>query len=67
MFEVVDNHAVELSPFDLTHKVTTAATGAAVRVQEMAGMGKGERSPIGEFWEGFVNDVFGPKGNVGKV
>lgn len=36
MYEVVDNHAVELSPFDLTNKVTTAATEAASKMTGMS-------------------------------
>lgn len=63
MFEVVDNHAVELNPFDLTSKVTTAATGAATKMKEMGEEG----GMLKVFWEGLVNDVFGPKGGVGKV
>ena len=57
---------MELSPFDLTNKVTTAATGAAVRVREMGRERVGEGSVIREFWEGFVNDVFGPRGRMEK-
>lgn len=70
MFEVVDNHAVELSPFDLTNKVTTAATGAAVKMAEMAERGREsmkEPSILQELWNGLVNDIFGPKDKIAKV
>lgn len=70
MFEVVDNHAVELSPFDLTNKVSTAATGAAVKMAEMAERGRESMKEPGvlqELWNGLVNDIFGPKDKIAKV
>lgn len=67
MFEVVDNHAVELSPFDLTNKVTTAATGAATKVAEMGRERMKEPSVLQEIWDGLVNDIFGPKDKIAKV
>ena len=68
MFEVVDNHAVELSPFDLTNKVTTAAaTGAAAKVAEMGRERTEEPSVLQEIWDGLVNDIFGPKDKIAKA
>ena len=67
MYEVVDNHAVELSPFDLTNKVTTAATGAAVKVADMGRERMEEPSMLREIWNGFVDDILGPKDKVAKV
>lgn len=61
---------MELSPFDLTNKVSTAATGAAVKMKEMAeGRGEGGREPsvLQELWSGLVNDIFGPKDKIAKV
>lgn len=54
MSEVTDNHAVELDPFDLTHKVTAAAAN-------MAGMRLKEPGVMTELWNGLLDDLLGSK------
>ena len=62
MSEVVDNHAIDLDPFDLTSKVHAAAskiTGVSVEKLNEPGM-------IRELWNGLVDDLLGAK-KVGKA
>lgn len=59
MYEVVDNHAVELSPFDLTNKVTTAATEAASKMTGMSTKRLKEPGMAKELWNGLLDDILG--------
>ena len=62
MSEVVDNHAAEIDPFELTVQVGKAAKGVVVGgVEKLKGKGV-----VGELWSGFVDDLLGAK-KVGKV
>jgi len=61
MSEVTDNHAIDLSPYDLTDKVTNAATAAASKV---TGISETELKDPGIFqslWSGLLDDVLGVK------
>lgn len=63
MSEVVDNHAVDLDPYDLTSKVHAAAskiTGIPVEKVNEPGM-------IRQLWNGFLDDLLGEKTKVGKA
>ncbi|KAL8658525.1 MAG: hypothetical protein Q9226_000938 [Calogaya cf. arnoldii] len=57
MSEVTDNHAVDLDPFDLTNKVTAAASKIAEVPMEKIR----EASTLRQLWTGFVDDIFGSK------
>lgn len=57
MSEVTDNHAVELDPYDLTSKVTAAASkmaGAPVSTLK-------EPGPVSQLWNGVLDDLLGSK------
>lgn len=57
--EVVDNHAVDIDPFHLTETVTRARNRAA------ASAATGENNTVSgavkELWNGFLDDLLGPK------
>ncbi|KAL8850136.1 MAG: hypothetical protein Q9221_004897 [Calogaya cf. arnoldii] len=53
MSEVTDNHAVHLDPFDLTNKVTAAASKIAEVPMEKVR----EASTLRQLWTGFVDDM----------
>ncbi|OJD09470.1 hypothetical protein ACJ73_10289, partial [Blastomyces percursus] len=56
MSEVVDNHAVEFDPFELTETVRRAREGEA-RVRERAAMADGTVKGVArQFWEGVVEE-----------
>ncbi len=62
MSEVVDNHAIDLDPYDLTSKVHAAAskvTGIPVETLKEPGV-------VRELWNGFLDDIFGSK-KVGRA
>lgn len=64
MSEVVDNHAVEFDPFELTETVRRARERAAV-VEERAAMGDGTVKGVAkQFWEGVVEDLLGKGSGV---
>ena len=71
MSEVVDNHAAEIDPFELTVQVGRAA-GGVVRegVERVKREGlervEGKKGVVGELWSGFVDDLLGER-KVGKV
>lgn len=57
MSEVVDNHAMDVDPFDLTNTVTNAAakmTGVPAEKLKEPGV-------VQELWNGMLDDVFGSK------
>lgn len=66
MSEVTDNHAIDLSPFDLTGQVTNAAAAAASKITGVPAEELKEPSIIQEFFSGLLDDVFGGK-KVAKV
>lgn len=60
--EVVDNHAMDIDPFDLTSKVHAAASKiVGVPVEKM-----NEPGMLSELWNGFLDDLTGAK-KVGKT
>jgi hypothetical protein len=61
MYEVVDNHAAELSPFDLTNKVTTAATEATSKMTGMSAERLKAPGVVKELWNGLLDDILGAK------
>ncbi|KAK3171081.1 hypothetical protein OEA41_003165 [Lepraria neglecta] len=61
MYEVVDNHAVELSPFDLTNKVTAAATEATSKMTGMSTERLKEPGVAKELWNSLLDDILGAK------
>lgn len=62
MSEVVDNHAMDIDPFDLTSKVHAAASKiVGVPVEKM-----NEPGMLSELWNGFLDDLTGAK-KVGKA
>lgn len=61
MSEVTDNHAVDLSPFDLTNTVTNAATAAASKVTGMPAGKLKEPGILQELWSGLLDDILGGK------
>lgn len=67
MHEVTDNHAIELSPFDLTDKVSNAATAAAVQMTGMSAERLKEPGVVQELWDGILDDILGSKKLVGKA
>ena len=61
MSEVTDNHAIEISPFNLTSQVTHAATAAASKVTGMSEARLKKEGVLQEVWSGFLDDVLGDK------
>ena len=61
MSEVTDNHAIEISPFNLTTQVSDAATAAASKVTGMSEERLKEEGVLQEVWSGFLDDVLGGK------
>ncbi|KAL8681549.1 MAG: hypothetical protein Q9186_002365 [Xanthomendoza sp. 1 TL-2023] len=57
MSEVTDNHAAELDPYDLTNKVTAAASMMAEAPLEKIR----EAGTIRQLWSGLMDDLFGSK------
>ena len=57
MSEVVDNHSVEIDPFTLTETVSRSRQGEELKKEHALAGG----SPIKEFWNGFLDDLLGPK------
>lgn len=57
MSEVTDNHAVDVDPYDLTNKVTAAATKTA----EDAMNRRREEGTVRELWNGLLDDLFGSR------
>ncbi|KAL8798716.1 MAG: hypothetical protein Q9182_006449 [Xanthomendoza sp. 2 TL-2023] len=57
MSEVTDNHAAELDPYDLTNKVTAAASMMAETPLEKIR----EAGTIRQLWSGLIDDLFGSK------
>lgn len=56
MSEVVDNHSVEIDPFSLTE-----AVGKSRYAAEMNGQQGGGKSVASQLWNGFLDDLLGPK------
>ncbi|KAK4695607.1 hypothetical protein P7C71_g2176, partial [Lecanoromycetidae sp. Uapishka_2] len=67
MHEVTDNHAIELSPFDLTSQVSNAATAAAVQMTGMSAERLKEPGVVKELWEGMMDDILGSKKLAAKA
>lgn len=67
MHEVTDNHAIELSPFDLTNKVSNAATAAAVQMTGMSAERLRKSGIVRELWDGMLDDILGSKKVVAKA
>ncbi|KAL6714925.1 hypothetical protein ACLMJK_007185 [Lecanora helva] len=61
MSEVTDNHAVELSPFNLTGQVSNAATAAASKMTGVSEARLKEQGVLQKVWSGFLDDVLGGK------
>ena len=61
MSEVTDNHAIELSPFDLTGQVNNAAAAAASKMADVKAEIAHEQSIVQEFLSGLLDDVLGEK------
>ena len=62
MSEVVDNHAMEIDPYNLTSKVQAAASKmAGFTVEKM-----NEPGMLRELWNGLLDDLTGSK-KVGKA
>lgn len=61
MHEVTDNYAIELSPFDLTSKVSIAATAAAVQMTGMSAERLKEPGVVKALWDGVLDDLLGNK------
>ncbi|KAI9680552.1 MAG: hypothetical protein M1817_003992 [Caeruleum heppii] len=64
MSEVTDNSAMTIDPFDLTKRVTEAATNAAAQAARQLGAKHAEvvlkeKGTLGEVWSGFLDDLFG--------
>lgn len=57
MSEVTDNHSVELDPYDLTSKVTTAASKMAGRPVSTLK----ESGTVTQLWNGVLDDLLGSK------
>ena len=60
MSEVTDNHAAELDPYDLSNKVTAAAS-------KIAEMPMKEAGAMRELFSGFLDDLFGSKQRISKA
>ena len=58
MSEVTDNHAIEISPYELTSQVTNAASAAATKMTEMSVKRIEEGGVFQQFWSGLLDDVF---------
>lgn len=57
MSEVTDNLAIPLDPYDLTSKVTAAATKTAEDAMEKIR----EAGTVRELWTGLLDDIFGSR------
>ncbi|KAL9031025.1 MAG: hypothetical protein Q9196_000926 [Gyalolechia fulgens] len=57
MSEVTDNHAIDLDPYDLTNKVTAAATRTAEDAMDKIK----EAGTVRQLWSGLLDDMFGSK------
>lgn len=57
MSEVTDNHAIPLDPYDLTSKVTAAATKTAEDAVDKIR----KAGTVRELWSGLLDDLFGSK------
>ncbi len=66
MHEVTDNHAIELSPFDLTNKVSNAATAAAVQMTGMSAKRLREPGVVQELWDGIQEACQGLRDELSK-
>ena len=56
MSDVMDNHSADMDPFDLTNKVTNAASKmTGVPAEEL------KEGAIRQLWAGLVDDVFGSR------
>ncbi|OAX80869.1 hypothetical protein ACJ72_04788 [Emergomyces africanus] len=66
MSEVVDNHAVEFDPFELTETVRRARERADV-AEEQASLRDGTVKAVArQIWDGVVEDLLGKEGGSGK-
>ncbi|OJD10917.1 hypothetical protein AJ78_08198 [Emergomyces pasteurianus Ep9510] len=66
MSEVVDNHAIEFDPFELTETVRRARERADV-AEERAAMADGTVKAVArQIWEGVVEDLLGKEKGKGK-
>ena len=61
MSDVTDNHALELSPYDLTGKVANAAAAAASNITGMSTERLKEPGVVQELWSGILDDILGGK------
>ena len=61
MSEVTDNHAIDFSPYDLTHKVTSAAAAAASEITGMSTERLKNPGVVQELWSGILDDILGGK------
>jgi len=59
--EVVDNHAVDIDPFELTEAVSRARSRAMGSSTATSGEGDTVRGAVKELWNGFLDDLLGPK------
>lgn len=55
--EVTDNHAIDLDPYDLTNKVTAAASRTAEDAMDTIK----EAGTVRRLWSGLLDDLFGSK------
>ncbi len=62
MSEVVDNHAMDIDPFNLTSKVHAAAS----KIAGFSAEKPNEPGMLKELWNGFLEDLTGTK-KVGKA
>ena len=61
MSEVVDNHAVEIDPFELTEAVSRARYRANSPYTSASGDGDTVKGTVKELWNGLLDDLLGPK------
>ena len=61
MSEVTDNHALDLSPFDLTSKVTNAAATATSKTTGLPKQQLKQSGVVQEFLSGLWNAIFAEK------
>ena len=59
--EVTDNHAIDISPFDLTGQVNNAAAAAASKMKSLPVEKMKETSLFHQLWSGFLDDLSGAK------
>lgn len=57
MSEVTDNHAIDLDPYDLTNKVTAAATKTAEDTMNQIR----NAGTVRQLWSGLLDDLFGSR------